>query len=244
MQEDTSSNIVCDNYHPGLLCACVRRYYMICDDTGAYIDISSVWGCTGSMGPAGPVGPTGQNGTIGSVGATGATGATGEQGPIGPTGPIGPVIMPPIFAVPTNTILSIYTTMEQQVAQDAPIIFDSSSAILGDCMFVPNTSDIWVTSPGYYQIYTNIYHLEACQFGLYKNGTIVENGTIGSLSGSSQNTNSFILSILDTDMMEKGCNLQLINNTAYLPYVTIIGSPSSGNSIPQVSASLTLIKIC
>ena len=221
MQEDTSSNIVCEHYQSGLLCACVRRYYTVCDDSGSYIDISSTW----LVGPTGCMGPT---------------------GPIGPTGPTGPVIMAPMIPFfPNNkTFLSIYTTMEQQVEQNAAVIFDSSSAIMGDCLFETNNPDIWITTPGFYQIYTNIYHLEACQFALYKNGVIVENGTTGSLSGSSQNTNNFIIQVLDTDIMDNGCNLQLINNTAYLPYVTIIGSSSSGNAMPQVSASLTIIKIC
>jgi hypothetical protein len=200
MEQDTSSNIICRNYEPGVLCKCVRRYYTFTDNIGSYIDISSVW-ITETMDFSSNI------------------------------------------IINNKTFLSIYTTMEQQVQQNESVIFDSSSANMGDCLFIPNTPDIWIFTPGFYQIYTNIYHLEACQLGLYKNGIVIENSVIGSLSGSSQNTSCIIIEIMESDILNNGCNLQLINNTAYLPYITIIGSPSSGNNIPQVSASLSILKI-
>jgi len=154
---------------------------------------------------------------------------------------------------PTPTFLNIYTTMEQQVPVNIPIIFDSINAMAGDCNFIPNTADIWVYCPGFYQITTNIYHLEACQFSLYKNDTIVDGTTVGSLSGSSQNNNICIIQIVDEDIIQRndvstniytsGCKLQLVNNTEYLPYITLIGSSSMGNSKSQITASIVITKL-
>ena len=109
---------------------------------------------------------------------------------------------------------------------------------------------IWRT--GYYHVYTSVYHLEACQFSIVKNTiNIVPNSTVGSISGSSQNTNSFIMQITDEDMTMQtnlspsgfACKLQLINNTAFVPYITLFGSSSAGNSIAQTTATITIMLI-
>jgi hypothetical protein len=130
--------------------------------------------------------------------------------------------------------------------------FDTNSALYGYCMHIQNTSEILIWRAGYYFITTSLYHLEACQFSIFKNKTtIIPNSTIGSLSGASQNTTSFILQITDNDMIMPNifspttyaCSLELINNTTYASYITLFGTSSAGNMIPQVTATISVISI-
>jgi hypothetical protein len=98
----------------------------------------------------------------------------------------------------------------------------------------------------------NWYHLEPCQFSVVKNTTdVVPSSTVGSLSGSSQNSNSFIVKIKKSDMTTPcsmsstgyACLLQVINQSSITPYVTLIGSPSSGNTVPQVTATFSILSV-
>jgi hypothetical protein len=158
----------------------------------------------------------------------------------------------PIPSCKSNTFMTVYSTSEQQLYYNYPVIFENNDIIEGDCSYDPLTGKMWIWRPGYYYVYSSIYHLEACQFGLIKNGAIVKSSVVGSLTGSSQNTNTFLLEIGEQDMIapfskntpfqNRACLLRLIN---YSPknYVTLIGSNSSGNIIPQISASMTFMRI-
>jgi len=158
----------------------------------------------------------------------------------------------PIPSCKSNTFLTIYSLSEQQLYYNHPVIFDKHDAIDGDCDYHSFTGKIWVWRPGYYYVYTSIYHLEACQFALIKNGAIVRSSVVGSLTGTSQNTNSFILEIGEKDMIAPfskntpyqncACVLRLINYSSSM-YVTLVGSNSSGNRLPQITASFTMMRI-
>ena len=85
---------------------------------------------------------------------------------------------------------------------------------------------------------------------MYKNQINISPGsTIGSISGSAQTTSNFIIEINENDMITQtdlsptgfACKIQLINNTNLSNSVTLYGSPSSGNSIPQVTATINIL---
>ena len=188
----------------------------------------------GRTGPTGEMGPTGPSGEMGPMGPS------GEMGPMGPTGEKGYI---------SNTFIHVYTIKEQSVLQNNPIIFDAYSYLMGDCIHIPNTSEIWVWKAGYYQISVNINQLEASQISIVKNGTMNLSGaTIGSLSGSSLST-TFITQILDTDINIEttnsitglACKIQVVNNTIHYPSITLYAAESAGNTIPQNSASFSMI---
>jgi hypothetical protein len=219
-------------------------------------------GPEGLMGPIGPMGPAGSMGTDGSKGVdgftghtghtghrghTGHTGHTGHMGHTGPAGQVGPT--GPTHST-TDTFIHVYSITEQQLSQNQSVVFDTNNAIFGNCAHQPNSPNIWIWRPGYYHVYTSIYHLEASQFSLVKNKTqIVSGSTVGSLSGSSQNTTVFIMHLTDKDMIMhttpeftgRACNIQLVNYTHFLPFITLYGSKSSGNPIPQITATITIM---
>jgi hypothetical protein len=151
-----------------------------------------------------------------------------------------------------RTFLSVFSIQEQQITTGSPIVFEMNETIRGNCCHNENTGDIWICSPGYYQVYMNWYHLEPCQFSLVKNTTdVIPSSTVGSLSGSSQNSNSFIVRIRNSDMTTPctmsstgyACLLQVLNHSTITPYVTLIGSPSSGNVHQQITAAFSILSI-
>lgn len=171
------------------------------------------------------------------------TGSPGPEGPIGPPGPIGPT------KEISTTFLNIYNTNQQQVLANSPISFAMNNYIDGSCAHDPGTSQIHIWQKGYYYVYTNIYHIEACQFFLYKNkNTIVPGSTIGSLTGSCQNSCLVIVQISEDDICidcpyapnGKACILEVYNNTPYIPFVTLYDISGLGYTNPQINATLTL----
>jgi hypothetical protein len=165
---------------------------------------------------------------------------TGATGPAGPPGPVSNI---------SSTFLNIYNTNQQQVLKNSSIIFDMNNYVQGDCAHTPGTSQIHIWAPGFYYVYTNIYHIEGCQFSLFKNTTsIVPGSTIGSLTGSSQNSSVAILQVTEDDISVpcplspsgKACIIEVYNNTPYIPFVTLYDSSGLGYSIPQINATLTI----
>ena len=215
-------------------------------DVGTYHHESIIYVTTckiGRMGPTGEMGCTGPTGEMGCTGPIGEMGPTGEMGLLGPTGEKGII---------SSTFIHAYTIKEQTVLQNNPIIFDADSCLMGDCIHLPDTSDIWVWKAGYYQISVNINQLEAAQISVVKNGTMNLTGaTIGSLSGSSLST-TFITQILDTDINVEtsnsvtgfACKIQVVNNTIHYPSITLYAAESAGNTIPQNSASFSMVLLC
>jgi hypothetical protein len=207
--------------------------------------IQGIQGPEGSQGQQGPTGPEGPEGPQGSQGPQGEPGQKGEQGPEGPQG------IPGINSATFSTFISVYSTTEQTISQNNPIVFDAHSYLFGDCNHLPNSSEIWIWKSGYYFISVNINEMEAGQFSIVKNGsTNLIGGTIGSLSGSSLST-SLITEITDADINIPteisptgiACKLQVINNSAQYPSITLYGSASTGNLIPQNSASFSIFLI-
>lgn len=173
----------------------------------------------------------------------------GSPGPPGPVGPAGP---PCTTSDVSNTFLNIYNTNQQKVPTNSPIIFDSNNYIQGSCAHDPGTSQVHIWKSGFYYVYTNIYHIEGCQFSLFKNQTMVVPGsTIGSLTGSCQNSSVVILQINDDDISidcpyapnGKACIIEIYNNTPYIPFVTLYDSSGLGYTNPQINATLTIFSL-
>ena len=212
-------------------------------DVGTYHHESIIYVTTCKIGRTGPMGPTGEIGPMGPTGEIGHMGPTGEIGPMGPLGPTGEK------GTISSTFIHIYSTMEQSVLQNSPILFENHSSLMGDCNHLINASEIWIWKAGYYQISVNINQLEAAQISIVKNGIVnLIGSTIGSLSGSSLST-TFITQIMDTDINIEtansvtgfGCKLEVVNNTTQYPSITLYASQSAGNTIPQNSASVSMV---
>lgn len=208
-------------------------------------------GIQGEQGQQGPTGPEGSEGPQGIQGEQGPQGEPGQKGDQGPEGPQGEQGIPGINSATFSTFISVYSTTEQTISQNNPIVFDAHSYLFGDCNHLPNSSEIWVWKSGYYFISVNINEMEAGQFSIVKNGsTNLIGGTIGSLSGSSLST-SLITEITDADINIPteisptgfACKLQIINNSAQYLSITLYGSASTGNLIPQNSASFSIFLI-
>jgi hypothetical protein len=177
-----------------------------------------------------------------------SVGPTGETGPMGPMGPMG---------LSSNekykqTYLSICSMTEQNIAVDEPIIFEEYTAIMGDCIYNAENSNIYVWKAGHYLVNMNIYTLEPCQFSIVKNMSyIVKGSTIGGISGSSQNTHTFIMQITEDDIRidlsesptNKTCVLYVVNSSSMSNGVNLYGSTTTGTPISQITASFTMMLI-
>ena len=74
--------------------------------------------------------------------------------------------------------------------------------MMGHCKHVEETADIYVWKSWYYLININVYTLSPCQFSIIKNMLyIVKGSTVGGISGSLQNTHTFIIHITEDDMI-------------------------------------------
>jgi len=182
-----------------------------------------------------------------SDGPTGPMGPMGVSGEIGPTGPAGPSIEPY-----KKTYLSICSMKEQYILIDEPIVFEEQTALMGHCKHVDESSEIYVWKSGYYLININIYTLSPCQFSIIKNMLyIVKGSTVGGISGSLQNSHTFIIHITDDDMVSdlsdsptgKSCILEIVNSSSITLGVNLYGSITTGTPIPQITASFTMVCI-
>ena len=171
-------------------------------------------------------------------------------GPTGPTGPTGPSGLNSYMR--SKTYLSIYSTKEQYIVVDEAIQFEENTALNGHCMHVPGTTEIYLWKPGYYVVNLSVYTLEPCQFSIIKNMLyIVKGSTIGSISGSSQNTHTYIMCITEDDIINeysksptnKACVLCIVNSSSISRGVNLYGSNTTGTPIPQITASFTLMCI-
>jgi len=192
----------------------------------------------------GPTGPTGPTGPVGPMGISGEIGPTGPMGPAGPSGANSESY--------EKTHLSICSIKEQYILVDEPITFEEQTASMGHCKHVEETADIYVWKSGYYLININIYTLSPCQFSIIKNMLyIVKGSTIGGISGSLQNTHTFIVQITEDDMITdfsdsltgKSCVLQIVNSSSITRGINLYGSTSTGTPIPQITASFSMVCI-
>ena len=213
-------------------------------------------GPAGEMGTAGPTGPAGEmglTGPAGEMGPTGLKGDTGLIGPIGVTGPTGPAGNTFITnGLIYQTFVTAYSLTEQLLSVDEPIVFDTHSIIFGDCLHQENSPDIWLWKPGNYLIYIALCTNDKCQFSVIKNtNDIIPGGTFGVNIAYAQTNLSFLTLIEDTDFTEivpnttdnYGCRIQVVNTSSITENVRLYGSLSTGNPIPQVTSSITIIRM-
>jgi len=145
----------------------------------------------------------------------------------------------------TQTFINGYSVVDQKIPSGQPVVFDIAGSMYGNCGINPNTSEVWIWTAGYYYVTTTISSLEASQFSLVKNDVIVPGTTIGTVH-SSKLYHSAIVQILPEDIsiaspFGTACKLQIINNTTYIPAITIYGSSSSGYALPQITVSVNAI---
>lgn len=191
------------------------------------------------------MGPTGQQGATGEMGPTGQQGATGEIGPTGQQGATG--VFSPSF-------MHVYRLIDQLLNQEDNVIFDTNGVIVGSMGHIPGSSECWIWQAGYYYVYTNLFHLEPCQFTLFKNNIMVPGSVIGSPTGASQNSTLVIIQVLPSDLNQQipenlpgapplGCNIQVRNHTSFVTIVTLNGSGGSGTAPNQITAVLTILQL-
>ena len=176
---------------------------------------------------------------MGPTGATGEMGATGATGEMGPTG-----------SYDTRTFLSIYNLDEQLVATENNVVFDHNKVVVGSCSHIAGSTDSFFWKPGYYHIFTNLFHIEPCQFSLFLNNNLVSGTVIGSPTGSSQNSLTIIIEITAEDVMVTETSesptgfaalLQVKNHTSFpLLGVVLNGHSGSGSEVDQINAIFTV----
>jgi hypothetical protein len=172
---------------------------------------------------------------------------SGFTGPTGPTGPSGQ--SNPIY---DTTFLNIYNMDKQIVGQNSSITFNSHNSIFGCCYHEPRTSQIFIWKTGFYHVFTNIYHFEGCQFSLFKNSTeIIPGSTIGTISGTTQNSNTVIIPICANDLIMDcsyspsglACSIELVNITPTIDSILLYDSSGLGYVYPQINCSITLFSL-
>jgi hypothetical protein len=189
------------------------------------------------------MGPTGDKGDAGDMGPMGPTGDKGDKGDSGPTGPIG--FNPVFIHVARNT--------DQILFAEDNVEFNSVPVKMGGCsLTLPSSTDLEIWETGYYHLYYNIYHTEPCQFSMFKNNVIVTDSTVGSPTGSSQNSVTLILVITPEDILANististigtSAIIQFRNHTSYSAQVTLNGRFGSGSAEDQITAVVVLSKI-
>lgn len=171
----------------------------------------------------------------------------GFTGPTGPTGPTG------TDSMSDTTFLNIYNTEKQIINMNSPIIFNSNNSIHGCCSHSPRTSQIFIWKTGFYHVFTNIYHFEACQFSLFKNSTeLIPGSTIGTISGTTQNSNTVIIHINSDDFIMDcssspfgmACSIELINTTPTIDSILLYDASGLGYLYPQINSSISLFSLC
>ena len=224
--------------------------------TGPQGDIGppGMQGINGEIGMPGPIGPQGDIGPPGLPGIQGNNGEIGPVGPVGPKGDTGPkgdsgntfITNGLIY----QTFITAYSLTDQVLSVDEPIIFDTHSALFGDCLHIDNSPDIWLWKPGNYMVSIVICPLEKCQFSFIKNTTsIIPGGTFGVNALSAQTSITFIMLLEDidftsqvpmTDNVLNGCRIQVVNTSSLTETVTLY---SSSNPMPQVTTSITIMRL-
>jgi hypothetical protein len=195
----------------------------------------------GDTGDIGLTGPTGEKGDTGETGPTGPTGPMGNTGDVGPTGATGNI---------SDTFLHAYSIEPQNIPTEGSIMFEKSSAIVGDCGLVLGTTEAYFWRPGYYFVSMTVHHREPCQFSLIKNSVFqVNGGTFSSPTASTQSTLSFIVFVDSSEMISStslspsglACKFQVTNHTSYSPLISLDGTSGAGSAPDDIVGNLTFI---
>ncbi len=145
--------------------------------------------------------------------------------------------------------LHAYSVTSQILAKEQAVSFDFNNALVGPIAHVPGSTDIFIWQPGFYRFYTNLYHIEPCQFSIIKNGLVVVPGSIiGSPSGSTQSSTELIYEFKECDFtvstpLSPTCLaalIQVVNHTSFVDTVELNGSGGSGSATPQVTATFVV----
>ncbi|MEK5332686.1 collagen-like protein [Lysinibacillus sp. FSL W8-0992] len=89
----------------------------------------------------------------------------------------------------------IYNLSAEVVAIEADILFDSTGLVTPGITHVPGTSQIFVTTPGVYEVTFIVSGVEPNQFTLFLNGAPVTQAVYGSGAGTQQNTGQALVLI-------------------------------------------------
>jgi hypothetical protein len=205
-------------------------------------------GFQGEQGIEGPQGPQGFQGEQGIEGPQGPQGFQGEQGIEGPQGPQGETGSTGPCCPFADTFLHADSSMDQFLVAEQAVMFESTAIFKGDCYHTPGDTKMYFWRPGFYHIFRNLYHQEACQFALFMNGVPVPGTTHGSPTGASQNSSVSIIEITPADFTTPvsqspsgfAAALEIVNHTSYVPVVTLNGLTGSGSASPQVTANVTI----
>jgi hypothetical protein len=219
------------------------------------IGLTGPEGPIGTMGPIGLTGPEGPQGPIGTMGPIGLTGPEGPQGPMGTMGPIG-LTGPegpqgpqgPPFA---QTFIHVDRETDQTLFANDSVIWDANQVVLGSAGHNSGESELYIWESGYYHMYYNLYHQEPCQFTIFKNNVVLPGTTIGSPTGSSQNSASIIFQLTEDDLVSPtdlspsgfAAKLQVTNYSSFAPAITLNGLTGSGSASPQITATVTIFKL-
>jgi len=183
----------------------------------------------------GPQGPSGEQGPPGPQGPSGEVGPQGPSGEVGPSEP--------------KTFLHADRATTQVLAVEDNVIFDEPNPIVYGGCGIDASYNIWFWQAGYYKLYFNLCHREACQFSLFLNNSLVSGTITGSPTGSSQNSAMCIFIVDLSAVALTPCDIsptgfaalvQLRNHSSYVPFVTLDGVEGSGSATPQMVANITL----
>jgi hypothetical protein len=143
-------------------------------------------------------------------------------------------------------------TDQIMVAEDN-VSFNGIVIKMGACdLDVINPENILIWEPGFYHVYFNVYHTEPCQFSVFLNNIMLSDSTVGSPTGSSQNSSTEIIYISPNDVLAYETRLSPIGTAAYLNFrnhtsfsqiVTLNGRFGSGSVAPQKTANVSLFKL-
>ena len=202
--------------------------------------------CTSCTCPQGAQGPTGAQGIQGVQGLSGATGAQGPVGLQGITGAQGPCCS----TTSSNAVAGLYSIEDQDIPPGSPVLFESTNAITPgafDVSFTPSTGQITFINSGTYSITWRVSGqltppypspVPVWSLSLFLDGVPVPGSCFAGFSPfpdllSSNGAANVII------VVTAGQALTL-ENSSLLPISLVASTP--GSSLPQISATLSIIK--
>jgi hypothetical protein len=124
--------------------------------------------------------------------------------------------------------------LDQTIARNADVPFDSNGVITSGIIHVPNSPNVQFVNPGDYKIAFSVSGTEPNQFGLFLNGAPVAGTVYGSGAGTQQNNGQAIITI------GAGDTLSLRNS---LSAAAVGLQPLAGGTETNSNASLLIEKL-
>lgn len=144
-------------------------------------------GATGSAGAAGATGSAGAKGDAESAGATGSAGIQGESGVQGEIGVQGDSGLKGDTGEPGQPGSDapadygyVYSESAQTVDAGQVVQFDNQIGGNASVSLMPGTGEVTVAHSGIYEVQFSVTGLDANQFAIYVNGSLVPGSTYGS----------------------------------------------------------------